>query len=61
VFDLRHAEKDGVILAVNHAGKLTVGMGQPTTWVESANNSVSSTNFTIDATQPTVFYRLVYP
>ncbi len=38
---------------------LTVGIG--TNWVEAANSSVSSTNFTIDATRPTVFYRLVYP
>ena len=34
VFDLRHAEKDGVILAVNHAGKLAMALGQPTNWVE---------------------------
>ena len=34
VFDLRHAEKDGVILAVNHAGKLAMAIGQPTNWVE---------------------------
>ena len=34
VFDLRRAEKDGVLLAVNHSGKLAVGLGQPATWVE---------------------------
>jgi hypothetical protein len=34
VFDLRRAEKDGVILGVSHSGKLAVGLGQPDTWVE---------------------------
>jgi hypothetical protein len=29
--------------------------------VEAAGSSVSSTNFTIDPTKPTVFYRLIYP
>jgi autotransporter-associated beta strand protein len=38
---------------------LTVGLG--TNWVEAAGSSVSNTNITIDATRPTVFYRLVYP
>jgi hypothetical protein len=38
---------------------LTVGLS--TNWVEAADSSVSSTNFTIDTAQPTVFYRLVYP
>lgn len=34
VFDLRGAERDGVLLAVNHSGKLAMAMGQPDTWVE---------------------------
>jgi autotransporter-associated beta strand protein len=38
---------------------LTVGLY--TNWVEAAGSSMNSTNITIDSTQPTVFYRLVYP
>ena len=34
VFDLRHAEQDGVLLGVNRAGKLTAALGQPGNWVE---------------------------
>lgn len=34
VFDLRKAEKDGVILGVGRTGKLAMGIGQPTDWVE---------------------------
>ena len=34
VFDLRRAEKDGVILGVARSGKLAMGLGQPATWVE---------------------------
>jgi len=34
VFDLRRAEKDGVLLGVNHAGKLAMALGQPGAWVE---------------------------
>ena len=34
VFDLRRAEMDGVILGVNHSGKLAAGFGQPDSWVE---------------------------
>ncbi len=34
VFDLRAGEKEGVLLAVNRDGKITMGMGKPTTWVE---------------------------
>lgn len=29
VFDLRRAEKDGVLLGVNHAGRLVMALGQP--------------------------------
>lgn len=38
---------------------LSSGLG--TNWQPAAASSVSSTNITIDATQPTVFYRLVFP
>ncbi len=38
---------------------LTVGLS--TNWVEAAGSSVSSTNYPIDPTKPTVFYRLIYP
>ncbi len=34
VFDLRAGEKEGVLLAVNRDGKLSLGMGKPTTWIE---------------------------
>jgi len=34
VFDLRRAEQDGVILAVNRAGKLAAALGQTGNWVE---------------------------
>lgn len=34
VFDVRSAERDGVLLAVNHAGKLTAAWGQSTNWTE---------------------------
>ena len=34
VFDLRRAEKQGVILGVNRSGKLAAAFGQPDTWVE---------------------------
>jgi hypothetical protein len=30
-------------------------------WIEAADSSVSSTNYTIDPTKPTVFYRLANP
>jgi autotransporter-associated beta strand protein len=32
-----------------------------TNWVDITDGSASSTNITVDRTQPTVFYRLVYP
>jgi beta-galactosidase len=38
---------------------LSAGLG--TNWVYVTDGSISSTNITIDATQPTVFFRLVYP
>jgi hypothetical protein len=34
VFDLRRAAGDGVVLGINQAGKLVMGMGQPETWME---------------------------
>jgi hypothetical protein len=34
VFDLRRAEKDGVILGVSHSGRLGAGFGRPDSWVE---------------------------
>lgn len=34
VFDLRRAEKEGVILAVSRAGRLAAGLGQSANWVE---------------------------
>ena len=37
----------------------STGLG--TNWVYVTDGSVSSTNITVDSTQPTVFYRLVYP
>lgn len=38
---------------------LTTGLS--TNWVSVTDGSVSSTNITVDATKPTVFYRLAYP
>jgi fibronectin-binding autotransporter adhesin len=38
---------------------LTTGLG--TNWIYLTDGSVSSTNITVDATKPTVFYRLAYP
>ena len=38
---------------------LTTGLG--TNWIYLTDGSVSSTNITVDATKPTVFYRLTYP
>ena len=38
---------------------LATGLGA--NWVYVTDGSISSTNITIDATEPTVFYRLVYP
>jgi autotransporter-associated beta strand protein len=38
---------------------LTTGLG--TNWFYVTDGSVSSTNIMIDATKPTVFYRLTYP
>jgi autotransporter-associated beta strand protein len=38
---------------------LTTGLG--TNWEYVTDGSVSSTNITVDATKPTVFYRLAYP
>jgi hypothetical protein len=38
---------------------LTVGLS--TNWLEAADSSISSTNITIDTTQPATFYRLAYP
>ncbi len=38
---------------------LATGLG--TNWVYVTDGSVSSTNITVDATKPTVFYRLTYP
>jgi autotransporter-associated beta strand protein len=38
-----------------------LSVGLSTNWAEVAGSSVSSTNFTIDSTKPTVFYRLIYP
>ena len=35
--------------------------GLSTNWVYLTDGSVSSTNITVDATKPTVFYRLTYP
>jgi len=37
----------------------STGLG--TNWAYVTDGSVSSTNITVDSTQPTVFYRLVYP
>lgn len=36
-------------------------IGLSNNWVYETDGSVSSTNITVDATQPTVFFRLVYP
>ena len=38
-----------------------LNVGLSTNWMPAAVSSVSSTNITMDPTQPTVFYRLVYP
>ena len=38
---------------------LTTGLG--TNWIYITDGSLSSTNITIDANKPTVFYRLTYP
>jgi len=38
---------------------LTTGLG--TNWTYITDGTLTSTNITIDATKPTVFYRLVYP
>ncbi|MEY4386138.1 MAG: hypothetical protein RLY20_1421, partial [Verrucomicrobiota bacterium] len=35
--------------------------GLGTNWAYMTDGSVSSTNITVDSTQPTVFYRLTYP
>jgi autotransporter-associated beta strand protein len=35
--------------------------GLSTNWVDVTPGSASTTNITVDATKPTVFYRLVYP
>jgi autotransporter-associated beta strand protein len=38
-----------------------LNVGLSNNWIEAADSSVSSTNYTIDPTKPTVFYRLAYP
>ena len=38
-----------------------LSVGLKTNWVYVTDGSVSSTNITVDATKPTVFYRLTYP
>ena len=39
----------------------SLSTGLSTNWVDVTPGSASTTNITVDATKPTVFYRLVYP
>jgi hypothetical protein len=39
----------------------SLSTGLNTNWTYVTDGSVSSTNITVDATKPTVFFRLVYP
>jgi fibronectin-binding autotransporter adhesin len=39
----------------------SLAQGLGTNWVYVTDGSVSATNITVDATKPTVFYRLTYP
>jgi hypothetical protein len=38
---------------------LSTGLG--TNWAYITDGSINSTNITVDASKPTVFYRLIYP